>query len=313
MFAFSLYASFSLIVCIQSGSLVSMWSRINAQTVRTRHLCAPENSAKDGETDSSRQAGGEATFTAKYRDWNPLTIQLVDASGEPFSRSSLPKPGASRRARESRAAEEAGSLVTYNSLVRIVDPVSGLRTPVCIVRRFERGHVVRPSLHPLPLANPATDDASTGGAVCHLHRIALEIWDPATNAGTGSFMACEPPSASSFYSLSASIASASAAPASGPASSVGLYSAGPDASLVTFHSGCITASSTRSVPGSSAVSLPGSVAFSVSPEDDDDDEPAARSGLGKESATVGKHDVKAGDLVSWCIVGIVREDRVLSS
>uniref|UniRef100_G1R4M7 Recombination signal binding protein for immunoglobulin kappa J region like n=1 Tax=Nomascus leucogenys TaxID=61853 RepID=G1R4M7_NOMLE len=98
-----LRAEISAIVCISSGSKVSLFNRLRSQTVSTRYL-----SVEDG------------AFVASARQWAAFTLHLAD--GHSSQGDFPPREG----------------YVRYGSLVQLVCTVTGITLPPMIIRKVAK-------------------------------------------------------------------------------------------------------------------------------------------------------------------------------
>ena len=106
----------SLETCLTQNDAVSLFVRINSQTVRTRYLKVDEN-----------EAGSR--LTARTGKWSPFRFEIVSRAIPP------PQPKTERSNRMELHQDEPPQMLTYGSIVILVDLQSGLRSePVKLVK-----------------------------------------------------------------------------------------------------------------------------------------------------------------------------------
>ncbi|WFD25686.1 hypothetical protein MNAN1_000650 [Malassezia nana] len=132
---------------ITKDASVSLFNRINSQTYRTKYLCA-----QDGR------------LSAQSRSWTAFRLVLL-----------------SRRASSGPRDAVDESVLTYGSVVVLVDPVSGAATDPLVLCKVDRG-CIYPSVD-----GPATDeddDMGAWGAVTQMQKVALLRFVPGSQGWT---------------------------------------------------------------------------------------------------------------------------------
>ena len=106
----------SMASCLSTADAFALYVRVNAQTVRTKYM-------KMDEVD------GAPILTARTGKWSPFRFHVI-------SRASPPEPeDKSSRARFKLDNDREASIITYGSIVQLVDVNSGIRSdPVRLVR-----------------------------------------------------------------------------------------------------------------------------------------------------------------------------------
>lgn len=106
----------SMASCLSTADAFALYVRVNAQTVRTKYM-------KMDEVD------GTPILTARTGKWSPFRFHVI-------SRASPPEPeDKSSRARFKLANDKEAGIITYGSIVQLVDVNTGIRSdPVRLVR-----------------------------------------------------------------------------------------------------------------------------------------------------------------------------------
>ena len=127
--------------CILAGSLVSLFNRINSQTVRTKYM-----SVQDGE------------FCAKNSNWSAFSITIV--SNGPACPASMTSPKANQRSvlNSSSSSVSSSSPITYGAEIILTENSTGLQSDRLIVCKVENGRIL--------------EDAT--GPICQMQKVALQ-------------------------------------------------------------------------------------------------------------------------------------------
>jgi hypothetical protein len=120
--------------CILAGSLVSLFNRINSQTVRTKYM-----SVQDGE------------FCAKNSSWSAFSITIV-ANG-PCGLGRIGSPKSHHR----QSPVQSSSPITYGAEIILTETETGIQTDRLIVCKVENGRIQQ--------------DAT--GPICQMQKVAL--------------------------------------------------------------------------------------------------------------------------------------------
>ncbi|KAF9362880.1 hypothetical protein BGX34_005317 [Mortierella sp. NVP85] len=138
--------------CILAGSLVSLFNRINSQTVRTKYM-----SVQDGE------------FCAKNSTWSSFSITIVsngptgnmnnDNGGTNGSNSST-RVG-SPKSHHRHSAIQSSSPITYGAEIILTETTTGLQSDRLIVCKVENGRILE----------------NATGPICQMQKVALMSTD----------------------------------------------------------------------------------------------------------------------------------------
>ncbi|KAF8949083.1 hypothetical protein BGZ47_011311 [Haplosporangium gracile] len=120
--------------CILAGSLVSLFNRINSQTVRTKYM-----SVQDGE------------FCAKNSTWSAFSITIV-ANG-PCGLGRIGSPKSHHR----QSPVQSSSPITYGAEIILTETKTGLQTDRLIVCKVENGRIQQ----------------NATGPICQMQKVAL--------------------------------------------------------------------------------------------------------------------------------------------
>ncbi|KAF9332366.1 hypothetical protein BG006_004756 [Podila minutissima] len=121
--------------CILAGSLVSLFNRINSQTVRTKYM-----SVQDGE------------FCAKNSTWSAFSVTIV--SNGP----SCPDRLGLQKSHHRQSNTQASSPITYGAEIILTETATGIQSDRLIVCKVENGKIV--------------EDAT--GPICQMQKVALQ-------------------------------------------------------------------------------------------------------------------------------------------
>ncbi|KAH7051513.1 beta-trefoil DNA-binding domain-containing protein [Linnemannia elongata] len=120
--------------CILAGSLVSLFNRINSQTVRTKYM-----SVQDGE------------FCAKNSTWSAFSITIV-ANG-PCGLGRMGSPKSHHR----QSPVQSSSPITYGAEIILTETETGIQTDRLIVCKVENGRIQQ----------------NATGPICQMQKVAL--------------------------------------------------------------------------------------------------------------------------------------------
>ncbi|KAI8600204.1 hypothetical protein EDD21DRAFT_377784 [Dissophora ornata] len=123
--------------CILAGSLVSLFNRINSQTVRTKYM-----SVQDGE------------LCAKSSTWSSFTISIV-TNGP-----SCPAPGrnGSSKSHHRQPVQQNATPITYGSEIILTETATGLQSDRLVVCKVENGRILQGAI----------------GPICQMQKVALQ-------------------------------------------------------------------------------------------------------------------------------------------
>ncbi|KAI8604983.1 beta-trefoil DNA-binding domain-containing protein [Dissophora ornata] len=121
--------------CILAGSLVSLFNRINSQTVRTKYM-----SVQDGE------------FCAKNSTWSSFSVTIVsNGPSNPAARIGSPK------SHHRQSAIQSSSPITYGAEIILTETATGLQSDRLIVCKVENGRI----------------QENATGPICQMQKVAL--------------------------------------------------------------------------------------------------------------------------------------------
>ncbi|KIO25904.1 hypothetical protein M407DRAFT_243913 [Tulasnella calospora MUT 4182] len=209
----------NLELCINHGSTVSLFHRLRSQTVSTKYLCVSGSAAaykgSDGQPlpgiDRSRQTA-PPSFIAKTACWDSFVIYIVDVNKQtdpnavppPPPHPEYPSPPPNAIPYNTNGAHMY-TPIYYNQTVVLQCLISGVVSPVLIIRKVDHGTIavgggLADGVKGVPNHYCAPGEVC-GDPVSQLHKIALEVYEPAkagsattmdpNHPGTsGSFLSC---------------------------------------------------------------------------------------------------------------------------
>ncbi|KAF9430610.1 hypothetical protein BGZ76_000778 [Entomortierella beljakovae] len=130
--------------CILAGSLVSLFNRINSQTVRTKYM-----SVHDGE------------LCAKSSTWTAFTISIV--SNGPCS--PAPARSGSAKSHHRQVTQQGASPITYGAEIILTETSTGLQSDRLIVCKVENGRILQGAI----------------GPICQMQKVALQSTERTKN------------------------------------------------------------------------------------------------------------------------------------
>ncbi|KZS93938.1 LAG1-DNAbind-domain-containing protein [Sistotremastrum niveocremeum HHB9708] len=204
----------NLELCINHGSTISLFHRLRSQTVSTKYLCVSGSGASFKGSDGQPLLGVDQrsrvatpSFIARTASWDPFVMYIVDvnkpASGIDAPPPPPPQPDYPSPPPNAIPFTSNGSQIPiyYNQTVVLQCLVSGVVSPVLIIRKVDHGTVVvGGGLQ--EGAKGVPDHFCAPGEVCgdpvsQLHKIAFEVYDaakavpqPGTPGATGAFLSC---------------------------------------------------------------------------------------------------------------------------
>ncbi|WWC89470.1 uncharacterized protein L201_004394 [Kwoniella dendrophila CBS 6074] len=137
----------SMSSCLSIDSSFALWTRINAQTVRTKYMrleVDESNQSNEAEEDSFA-----AKLTSKTGKWTPfkfeiikrVTLPIIDKKNIRSASHNQPQPPSNFLVSDS--IDQYENILTYGSIVKLVDLQSGIQSdPVKIVRIEDNGYTL---------------------------------------------------------------------------------------------------------------------------------------------------------------------------
>ncbi|KAF9991886.1 hypothetical protein BGZ79_003869 [Entomortierella chlamydospora] len=130
--------------CILAGSLVSLFNRINSQTVRTKYM-----SVQDGD------------LCAKSSTWSAFTISIV--SNGPCS--PAPARSGSSKSHHRQLVQQSASPITYGAEIILTETTTGLQSDRLVVCKVENGRILQGAI----------------GPICQMQKVALQSMERSKN------------------------------------------------------------------------------------------------------------------------------------
>ncbi|SAM81647.1 related to J kappa-recombination signal binding protein [Ustilago bromivora] len=207
-------------LCVNHGSVISLFHRLRSQTVSTRYLCVSGAPSWFKGSDNQPflnmnprdQKGQEppSCFVAKMSSWDPFIIYLVDPKkradatpSEPLQPPVKGYPPPPPNALPTTGLTSSQMTIHYNQPVVLQCLNTAVVSPVMVVRKVERGTTVLGGASAGPTDSLARE--AFGDPVSQLHKIALEVLedpsasvprppgdmaDPMSPGHSGPFLAC---------------------------------------------------------------------------------------------------------------------------
>ncbi|KAG0242222.1 hypothetical protein BGW41_004654 [Actinomortierella wolfii] len=125
--------------CILAGSLISLFNRINSQTVRTKYM-----SVQDGE------------LCAKNSSWSAFSVTIV--SNGPAA----PPRSNSQKSHNRQASSSAPAPITYGTEIILTETETGVQSDRLIVCKVENGRILE----------------NACGPICQMQKVALKAVHP---------------------------------------------------------------------------------------------------------------------------------------
>jgi hypothetical protein len=116
----------SMASCMVRDDSFSLWVRIHSQTVRTKYMKLELESGGAGETPQ---------LTAKTGKWTPFRFEVVRPAA-------MPPVEVKGRGRARVSSDDKDEILTYGSIVRLVDRQSGVRSEPVKLVKVERNEVI---------------------------------------------------------------------------------------------------------------------------------------------------------------------------
>ncbi|KAG0201932.1 hypothetical protein BGX28_005397 [Mortierella sp. GBA30] len=135
--------------CILAGSLVSLFNRINSQTVRTKYMSVMNGS-----------------LCAKSSTWSAFTISIV-ANG-PLS----PVPPRSKSHHRQPTVQPTAAPITYGAEIVLTETATGLQSDHLIVCKVENGRILEGAI----------------GPICQMQKVALKSTDRTGEDGQAMYL-----------------------------------------------------------------------------------------------------------------------------
>ncbi|KAG9018854.1 hypothetical protein FRB90_008967 [Tulasnella sp. 427] len=208
----------NLELCINHGSTVSLFHRLRSQTVSTKYLCVSGSAAaykgSDGQPlpgiDRSRQTA-PPSFIAKTACWDSFVIYIVDVNKQtdpnavppPPPHPEYPSPPPNAIPYNTNGAHMY-TPIYYNQTVVLQCLISGVVSPVLIIRKVDHGTIavgggLADGVKGVPNHYCAPGEVC-GDPVSQLHKIALEVYEPAKAGNVATMDPNHPGTSGSFLS-----------------------------------------------------------------------------------------------------------------
>ncbi|KAG0028681.1 hypothetical protein BGZ82_008309 [Podila clonocystis] len=129
--------------CILAGSLVSLFNRINSQTVRTKYMSV------DGDS-----------LCAKSATWSAFTISIV--SNGPSS----PPARGSQKSHHRQQAQPTATPITYGAEIVLTESATGIQSDRLVVCKVENGRILEGAV----------------GPICQMQKVALKSLERSTES-----------------------------------------------------------------------------------------------------------------------------------
>lgn len=184
-------------LCVNHGSVISLFHRLRSQTVSTRYLCVSGAPSWFKGSDNQPflnmnprdQKGSEppSCFVAKMSSWDPFIIYLVDPKkradatpSEPVQPPVKGYPPPPPNALPTTGLTSSQMTIHYNQPIVLQCLNTAVVSPVMVVRKVEKGTTVLGGASAGPSESIARE--AFGDPVSQLHKIALEVLeDPAAS------------------------------------------------------------------------------------------------------------------------------------
>lgn len=177
-------------LCVNHGSVISLFHRLRSQTVSTRYLCVSGAPSWFKGSDNQPflnmnprdQKGSEppSCFVAKMSSWDPFIIYLVDPKkradatpAEPLQPPVKGYPPPPPNALPTTGLTSSQMTIHYNQPIVLQCLNTAVVSPVMVVRKVERGTTVLGGASAGPTDSLARE--AFGDPVSQLHKIALEV------------------------------------------------------------------------------------------------------------------------------------------
>lgn len=177
-------------LCVNHGSVISLFHRLRSQTVSTRYLCVSGAPSWFKGSDSQPflnmnprdQKGQEppSCFVAKMSSWDPFVIYLVDPNqradatpSEPLQPPVKGYPPPPPNALPTVGLTSSQMTIHYNQPIVLQCLNTAVVSPVMVVRKVEKGTTVLGGASAGPTESISRE--AFGDPVSQLHKIALEV------------------------------------------------------------------------------------------------------------------------------------------
>ncbi|KAJ9476287.1 hypothetical protein PHBOTO_006394 [Pseudozyma hubeiensis] len=177
-------------LCVNHGSVISLFHRLRSQTVSTRYLCVSGAPSWFKGSDNQPflnmnprdQKGQEppSCFVAKMSSWDPFIIYLVDPKkradatpSEPLQPPVKGYPPPPPNALPTTGMTSSQMTIHYNQPIVLQCLNTAVVSPVMVVRKVEKGTTVLGGASAGPTESIARE--AFGDPVSQLHKIALEV------------------------------------------------------------------------------------------------------------------------------------------
>ena len=177
-------------LCVNHGSVISLFHRLRSQTVSTRYLCVSGAPSWFKGSDNQpflnmnprdqKSQEPPSCFVAKMSSWDPFIIYLVDPKkradatpSEPLQPPVKGYPPPPPNALPTTGLTSSQMTIHYNQPIVLQCLNTAVVSPVMVVRKVEKGTTVLGGASAGPTESVARE--AFGDPVSQLHKIALEV------------------------------------------------------------------------------------------------------------------------------------------
>ncbi|WVW83753.1 hypothetical protein I302_105774 [Kwoniella bestiolae CBS 10118] len=122
----------SMASCFSSNSPFALWTRIHGQTVRTKYMKLEYDPSS-----SSPSGSGQGKLTSKTGKWTPFRFEISRRAVPPMIEKKSKIPNQPPMQMEGDEGNE--DIMTYGSIVRLVDLQSGIKSDIVKIVKVESG------------------------------------------------------------------------------------------------------------------------------------------------------------------------------
>ncbi|ORY34107.1 beta-trefoil DNA-binding domain-domain-containing protein [Naematelia encephala] len=112
----------SMASCLSDRDIISLYTRLHSQTVRTKYM--------------KLETGSTSQLSSKTGKWSPFAIEVVERAATPAA------DGRPAKRAKRASAEPSDHVLTYGSVVRLVDVKSGIKTDPLRLVKVEKNEAI---------------------------------------------------------------------------------------------------------------------------------------------------------------------------